>query len=93
MKADIRITIKLKKAIEILSDEGMADCRDESFVIALRKGKLKPQEIYKVMASMRYAWNAKRQYWSWRPRYMKSVKRMFAIVRKIDDETFLAEAL
>lgn len=89
----VRITTKLKAAIQILSDEGMADSSDEAFVIALRKGKLKPQELYKVLASMRYTWNAKYQHWTWRPRHLKSVKRMFAIVRSIDDANFLAEAL
>jgi hypothetical protein len=90
---NIRLTKKLKEAIVILSDEGKADTSDQAFVIALRKGKLKPQELYKAMSVMRYTWNAKYLHWTWRPRHIKSVKRIFAIVRKIEDENFLAEAL
>jgi hypothetical protein len=82
---NIRITKKLKEAIAILADERMADCSDEAFINALRKGKLKQEQIYKALATMRYTWDAKRNHWIWKPRHMKSIKRIFAIVRKIDD--------
>ena len=88
----IRLTKKLKAAISILADEGMADSSDKAFITALQKGKLKPNELYKALAVMRYNWNAARGYWSWRPRQLKSVKRIISIVRKIDDMFFVEGA-
>lgn len=83
----IRITKKLQKAIEILSEDGRgADCSWDAFKIALQKRKLKPQQLYKVMSLMRYAWSPKHGYWIWRPLHAKSVQRMFKIVRAIDNE-------
>jgi hypothetical protein len=87
--SEIRITRKLKESISVLADERNADCSDEAFVIALRKGKLKPQDVYKALAVMRYSWNAKRGYWIWKPRRLKSIKRVFSIVRKIEDSLFV----
>lgn len=83
----------MSEAIQILADERMADSSEKAFVIALREGKIKPQEIYKTMAVMRYTWNAKRGYWTWKPRQLKSVRRIIKIVRKIDDGIFLMAAL
>ena len=90
---EIRITKKLKEAIAILADERFADCSDEAFIAAFRKGKLKPDEIYKALSVMRYSWNIKSGYWIWKPRHMKSIKRIFGIVRKIDDDHFRESAL
>lgn len=83
-----RITKKLREAITILADETKADISDDAFFEAVRTGKLKPTAIYKAMSMMRYTWHSKRGYWIWKPRHMRSIKRMFSIVRKIDDELF-----
>ena len=88
----IRSTKKLKAAILILADEGMADSSDKAFITALQRGRLKPNELYKVLAVMRYTWKAARGYWSWRPRQLKSVKRIISIVRKMDDVLFVEGA-
>lgn len=89
----IRITKKLRATIEILSDETKADCSEQAFITALQKGRLKPQELYKAMSTMRYTWSAKRGYWIWRPRHMKSIQRIFAIARKFDAALFVEAAL
>ena len=92
-KVKVVRTAKLRAAVEILADERNADCSDDAFFSALQDGKLKPQDIYQVMATMRYTWNAKYRHWSFKPRWMKKVKRVFAIVRKIEDARFLEAAL
>ena len=78
-------TKKLMKAIEVLGGERMADSSDEAFVVALQKGKIKVEQIYKIMSAMKYRWNPKRGYWQWQPRTLKSVRRLFAIVNKEDE--------
>lgn len=81
----VRITKKLRLAVDVLSAERLADCAPEAFIIALQTGKIKPQAIYKTMSAMKYTWSAARGFWTWKPRHLKSVKRIFAIVNKIDD--------
>lgn len=78
-------TKKLMRAIQVLGDEGMADSSDEAFIVALQKGKIKVEQIYKIMSAMKYRWNPKRGYWQWQPGTLKSVRRLFAIVSKEDE--------
>lgn len=59
------------------------------FLIALRKGKIKPQQIYKAMSDMRYVWNGsgyRRGYWVWKPLELKNTKRLFSIANKFDHQ-------
>ena len=86
-----RITKKLRAAIEVLSEK--ADCSEAAFIKALQAGKLKPPQLYKALQLMRYSWSARRGYWIWKPRHMKSIKRIFTIADKCESELFLAEAL
>jgi hypothetical protein len=85
-------TKKLMKAIEVLGGERMSDCSDEAFIVALQKGKIKTEQIYKTMQIMRYCWNPKRGYWQWRPFTMRSIQRLFAIVNK-EDEPIIARLM
>lgn len=88
----IKRTVKLNKAIEILSEDVRgADCSEHAFYLAMVKGKFKPQALYKILAAMRYTWDAKHKYWKFKPRHLKSTQRIFKIVRVIDDELFTAE--
>ncbi len=54
---------KLMKAIEVLGGERMSDCTDEAFISGLQKGKVKVEQIYRIMATMKYQWSSKRGYW------------------------------
>lgn len=89
MERKVIRTKKLMKAIEVLGGERFSDCSDEAFIIALQKGKIKIELIYKIMSTMKYRWNPKRGYWQWRPFTLRSVQRLFAIVNK-EDEPIMA---
>lgn len=82
--ANIRVTQKLKQAISVLADERFGDCSDDAFVTAIRKGKLKPEQIYKAMSTMRYVWSPSRGYWVWKPRHMKVVTRVLSVANKFE---------
>lgn len=82
----IRRTRKMMAAIEVLSGEQMADCSNEAFVSALQAGSITVEQIYRTLHLMRYQWKPKRGYWVWVPRHLKSVRRMFHIVDKFEDE-------
>jgi hypothetical protein len=82
--ATIRVTKKLKEAISVLADEQFGDCSDDAFVTAIRKGKLKPEQIYKAMSALRYVWRPGRGYWVWKPRHMRIVTRILAIANKFE---------
>ena len=84
----IVLTKKLNAAIQVLSGERMADSSDEAFVVALRKGNITVEQIYKIMATMKYQWShkrGKRGYWIWKPLHLRSVQHLFAIVNKEDE--------
>lgn len=85
-------TKKLMKAIEVLGGERMSDCSDEAFISALQKGKVKVEQIYRIMATMKYQWSHKRGYWIWKPLHLRSVRRLFAIVNK-EDEPIMARMM
>lgn len=78
-------TKKLMKAIEVLGGERMADCSDEAFMAALLKGRITVAQIYRSMETMSFQWSHKRGYWMWRPRHLKNIQRLFAIVNKEDE--------
>ena len=82
---NIRVTQKLKQAISVLADERFGDCSDDAFITAIRKGKLKPEQIYRAMSAMRYVWSAARGYWVWKPRHMKTVTRVLSIANKFEN--------
>lgn len=77
-----KVTRKLRQAISMLADEGMADCPDEAFITALKKGKLKTEQIYKVLSIMEYRWDARRISWVWKPRRNKSVRKVLSIAKQ-----------
>mgnify|MGYP003375739858 FL=1 len=82
----IKKTKKLKKAIQILSsDEGYSDTSEEAWLMALQKGKIKTEAIYKAMQAFGLKWDAMQGYWYTRARRAPFIKTMFSIVRKIDD--------
>ena len=89
---NIKRTKKLMAAIEVLGDERMADCTEEAFVVALRKGKTNVEQIYRIMAMMGYRWKPKLGYWAWTPRRLLLVRRVFAIVNK-EDEPIVARMM
>lgn len=85
MKKIIR-TKKLMAAIEVLADERMADCSDGAFISALQAGSITVDQIYRTLQMMRYQWMPSSRYWSWRPRHLRSVRRIFRIVGKFENE-------
>lgn len=85
MKKIIR-TQKLMKAIEVLSDEHMADCSDGAFISALINRNIKVEHIYRALKLMRYEWIPSKGYWVWKPRHDKNIEWMFKVVSKYDEE-------
>jgi hypothetical protein len=83
--APIKKTKKLKKAIQVLSDEGYSDTSDESWFEALQTRKITAENIYKALTAYGMKWDAMQGYWYKRARRMPFVKTMFSVVRKIDD--------
>jgi hypothetical protein len=81
----IKKTKKLKKAIQVLGDEGYSDTSDQAWFDALQTRKITPQSIYKAMAAYGMKWDAMQGYWYTRARRAPFVKTMFSIVRKIDE--------
>ena len=81
----IRKTKKLKKAVQILCDEGYSDTSEEAWYEALKSGKLKAEIIYKAMAAYGMKWNALQGYWYTKAKRMPFVRSMYSLVQKIDD--------
>ena len=84
----IKKTKKLKKAIQVLSDEGFSDTSDQAWFEALQSRKITAESIYKAMAAYGMKWDAVQGYWFTRARRIPFVKTMFSVVRKVDDRLF-----
>lgn len=82
----IRLTAKLQSAIEILSDEHLADASEEAFMVALQKGKIKISTLYKILTMMRYKWSTYSKRWVWWPRQEMLVIKTFTAVQTLDNE-------
>lgn len=82
----IRLTDKLRAAIYTLSDEKLADASEEAFYAAVRKEKIKPDTLYKILTMMRYEFAPKCKRWVWWPRNDPLVIKTFTAVQTLDNE-------
>ncbi len=78
-------TKKLKKAVQVLCDEGYSDTSEEAWFESLKAGWIKTDHIYKAMVAYGMKWDAMQGHWYTKARRTPFVKTMFTIVRKVDD--------
>lgn len=86
-------TKKLKKAVQVLCDEGISDTSEDAWFEALKTGKIKAETIYKAMTAYGLKWDAMQGGWYTKARRTPFVRTMISVVRKIDNRLMKEQGL